>query len=285
MLAFILNYLPGILPTLSAPDISSSVSNGSLVYPNQPITITCITRNSQILAWESEDYIGGRSQIAFTSSNRPNSTDTGRNGAVAILISVSNDNGELIITSELLVNITISSIISSVICHNVDTGQADYIVFHRTNESATEFMYPNTTDICPEDRINVTCTARNTSIIQWSGRSLANGQIHCIRSDPVRRNDTIGNTIVDIFTEYSAADVNGNTVLTCSLSFIASELPINEQLSLMCLNVDIGVREVATITLQITGMYTGYSTCTCMCVSVHVLGLHCQGKIFSLISM
>ncbi|MCG8621961.1 MAG: hypothetical protein MJE68_08215 [Proteobacteria bacterium] len=262
-LNFILNYLPGILPALSAPDLRSSVSNGSLVYPEQPITITCVTRNTQILAWESEDYIGGMSQIVFASSSQPDSTDTGRNGAIAILISVNNDNGELVITSELLINITTRSKTSSVTCRNVDNGQTDSIVFHRTNESATELMYPNKTEICPKDRINITCMARNTSIIQWSSRSLSNGQIHCIRSDPVRRNDTMGNTVVDIFTEYSAADVNGNTVLTCSLSFVASELPINEQLSLVCLNVDIGVREVATISLQTAGMYSMCGSVQC----------------------
>ena len=258
---FILNDLTGILQTLSAPDLYSSVSNGSLVYPEQPITITCVTRNSQILAWESTDYIGGRSQITFTSNNQPDSTDTSRNGAVAILISVTSDNGELVITSELLINITTRSIMSSVTCHNIDIGQTDNIVFHRTNESATELAYPNKTKICPDDRINITCTARNTSIIQWSSRNLSNRQVHCIRSDPVMRNDTIGNTNVDILTEYSAADLNGNTVLTCRLSFIASELPLNQQLLLVCLNVDIGVREVATFTLQIAGMYS-------MCVSV-----------------
>ena len=257
-LNFILNYLPGILPALSAPDLRSSVSNGSLVYPEQPITITCVTTNSQILAWESEDYIGGRSQIVFSSSDQPDITDTGRNGAFAILISVTtDDNGELVITSELLINITTRSKTSSVTCRNVDNGQTDSIVFHRTNESATELMYPNKTEICPEDRINITCMARNTSIIQWSSRSLSNGQIHCRRSDPVRRNDTMGNTVVDIFTEYSAADINGNTVLTCNLSFVASKLPLNEQLLLVCLNIDIGVRKVATVNLQIAGMHTG----------------------------
>ena len=208
----ILNDLTGILPTLSAPDLHSSVSNGSLVYPEQPITITCVTRNSQILAWESTDYIGGRSQITFTSNNQPDSTDTSRNGAVAILISVTSDNGELVITSELLINITTRSIMSSVTCHNVDSGQTDNIVFHRTNESATELVYPNKTKICPDERISITCMARNTSIIQWSSRSLSNGQIHCIRNDPVIRNDTIGNTDVDILTEYSATDLNGNAL-------------------------------------------------------------------------
>ena len=202
----------------------------------------------------------------FASSSQPDSTDTGRNGAFAILISVTtDDNGELVITSELLINITIRSKTSSVTCRNVDNGQTDSIVFLRTNESATELMYPNKTEICPEDRINVTCTARNTSIIQWSSRSLSNGQIHCIRSDPIRRNDTMGNTVVDIFTEYSAADISGNTVLTCSLSFVASKLPINEQLSLVCLNVDIGVREVATISLQTAGIQHVCTVCVGVC--------------------
>lgn len=254
-----------ILVVLGAPDLRSSVPSGSPVYPQQPVTITCTTINSQILAWEGEDYIGGGSQLTFTSNSRLDSTVVSRNGAIAILISISNSNEGLTITSELLINITTHSTVSRVTCRNVDTGQTDSVEFHKTNENATElaFSLVNKTEICPEDRINVTCMGRNTSIIQWSSSNLANRQIHCRMGDPDLQSVTISNTNIDVSTEYSAADANGNTILTCSLSFVARELPVNQQFSLTCLNVDIGVRAAAAITLQLSdqcGTITTYTT-------------------------
>ena len=52
-----------------------------------------------------------------------------------------------------------------------------------------------------------------------------NRQIHCYcrKGDRIQRNITIGNTNIDVSTEYSAADAQGNTVVTCGLSFIVSE--------------------------------------------------------------
>ena len=189
---------------LRAPDLHSSVPSGSPVYPEQPITITCTTRNSQILAWESDEYIGGGGQVVFTSNNLPDSIDTSRNGALAILISVTTNNGEPIIQSELLINITTRSSSSRVMCRNVDNGETDTVVFHKTNESATELLLTNATKICPEDHISVACMARNTSIIEWSS-NLSSRQVYCRKGVPTVRNITIGDTELDVFMEYTAA--------------------------------------------------------------------------------
>ena len=179
----------------------------------------------------------------------------GRNGTLAILISVTNNNGELVLTSKLLISITTRSSSSRVTCRNIDSGETDSVIFHKTNERATELVLANKTRICPDDRINITCMARNTSIIQWSS-NLSSRQIYCRKDNQTTRNITISNTDVDIFTEYSAADSNGNTVLRCSLILTASELPVNQQLSLSCLNSDIGVREAVSISFQQSGMCT-----------------------------
>ena len=70
------------------------------------------------------------------------------------------------------------------------------------------------------------------------------------------------------FRRLCAADSNGNSVLTCSLTVTASELLVNQQLSLACLNVDIGVPEAATITFQIAGVCVCLCVCVCVCVRV-----------------
>ena len=257
-----------ILLVLSAPDLHSLVPNP--VYPRQPVTITCTTRNSQTLAWESEEYIGGGTQLLLTSSHSPYSTNTSRNGAIGILISVTNDNGELMIESELLINITTRSSSSHVTCRNVNSGETDTVVFYKTNESATELLLTNATKICPEDSISVACTARNTSLIKWSS-NLHNRPLYCENNDPAVRNITINSGDINIFTDYLATSASGDSVLTCSLTIMASELPVDQQISLECLNVDIGVPQASTITFQITG--TCACVCVCVCVCVPVSGV------------
>lgn len=64
-------------------------------------------------------------------------------------------------------------------------------------------------------------------LIEWSS-NLNNRHINCRKGDPATHNITIGNAVeVDIFTAYYVADANGNTLLTCILTLLASELQMN----------------------------------------------------------
>ena len=120
-------------------------------------------------------------------------------------------------------------------------------------ENATELV-TNNTKICNDDRITLNCIVRNSTIIQWSSSFYGSGdQILCQRGDSSIRNTTINNIEMDIFTNYTAAGLNRDSLLSCNVSFLASALPVNQQLSVTCLNVDVEVQ--STISFQITGMY------------------------------
>ena len=108
--------------------------------------------------------------------------------------------------------------------------------------------------ICPEDDLRLECTARNSSIIEWS----SNNNFYftyCQKNDPPVRNDTIGATqIITVKTNYS--DETSDSTLICSLDIQARALPTNQQLTFTCLNVDIGIR--ASASFEVAGILTLY---------------------------
>ena len=120
-------------------------------------------------------------------------------------------------------------------------------------ENATELVVTNDTEICNDNRITLNCIVRNSTIIQWSSSFYGAGdQILCQRGDSSIRNTTINNIEMDIFTNYTAAGLNRDSLLSCNVRFLASALPVNQQLSVTCLNVDVEVQ--STNSFQITGM-------------------------------
>ena len=118
-------------------------------------------------------------------------------------------------------------------------------------ENATELVLTDETKICNDDKITLTCIARNSTIIQWTS-SFYMDQIQCHKDDPSRRNTSINNMDIDMFTNYTAAGINRDSLLSCNVSFLASALPVNQQISVTCMNVAVEVE--TTISFQITGM-------------------------------
>lgn len=118
-------------------------------------------------------------------------------------------------------------------------------------ENATELVLTNETKICNDDKITLSCTARNSTIIKWTS-SFYEDQIQCHRDDPSRHNTSINNMDLDIFTNYTAVGLNRDSLLSCNLSFMASVLPVNQKISVTCMNVAVEVE--TTISFQIIGM-------------------------------
>ena len=122
-------YVGTFVKVLCDPDLNPSVPDGSAVYINQPVTIHCITRGSQAMAWRSDEYIGSGRQLAFNSGSTPGAIDTSPNGAQATFVRMDNDNGELMLQS--ILSISVVSIHSSftITCHNIDTGSTDGVTY------------------------------------------------------------------------------------------------------------------------------------------------------------
>ena len=117
--------------------LSSSLNGSSSAYPQQVITFTCVTRGSSILAWSSDEYIGpGGALLTFVAFDPLGTTTASfiNPDTAAVLVSSSNENGEIVLESTL--QITVSSLFptSSVACHNVDGGAVSSFTFHIPGE-------------------------------------------------------------------------------------------------------------------------------------------------------
>ena len=114
---------------LCEPDLSPSVPDGSAVYVNQPVTINCITRGSQAMAWRSDEYIGRGQQLTFNSGSTPGAIDTSPNGAQATFIRADNNNGEVMLQSILLISVASIHSRFTVTCRNIDTGSTESVTY------------------------------------------------------------------------------------------------------------------------------------------------------------
>ena len=130
------------------------------------------------------------------------------------------------------------------------------------DDNATNIVLPNTL-LCPEDDLRVECTARNTSIIQWSSSAFKSDNFAlCQRDDPSIRNYTTSDGIgIVVEAHYSASTF----VLACNLEIKASQLPMDQQLLFTCHNVDIGISKNGTS--EVSGKLGKNSTKIRMCVT------------------
>ena len=120
---------------LCRPDLIPSVPDGSAVYINQPITITCITRNSQALAWRSDQYIGPGQQLSFNSLSTPGTKEISPNGAEATFVRMDNNNGELTLQSILRISVIPTFTTFTVTCRNIDTGVSESVTYQTRSKS------------------------------------------------------------------------------------------------------------------------------------------------------
>ena len=109
----------------SAPEITlySSLANrhSDIVHEGEIITFTCIIRESPILAWRCDEYIGHDAQIEFLSVDPPGYMVVSHN-ANATLNNVTQDNGVIVLNSTLRIQASSQFSRASVSCENVGLG-------------------------------------------------------------------------------------------------------------------------------------------------------------------
>ena len=96
----------------------------------QPITFTCTTRNTGILEWRSQEYIGDGNILQLLSINCVgNNATSGKKLAVATCKEITYDHGVEVIESELYLEALVQFPISTVTCTNNGRGSSASIQF------------------------------------------------------------------------------------------------------------------------------------------------------------
>ena len=110
------------------------------MFVDQPITITCIAWGTQILAWESDEYIGHGGQLAFGPGDMEGtiagSDVMEQTYAILTRSRAMDDNSkpQLPIESQLHLTVVSKYQTFTITCRNVDLGLADSITYHISGE-------------------------------------------------------------------------------------------------------------------------------------------------------
>ena len=99
------------------------------VCPNEPVTCTCVTGFSMMHSWISYEYIGRNDQLQFTSSDSIGTRLSMANSDVfAVLVSISNENENVVITSNLTVQAARMDMPVVLTCVNVGSQNSTVIL-------------------------------------------------------------------------------------------------------------------------------------------------------------
>ena len=125
--------------------MSSTLIDGHLAYPGQRVVFTCVTRNSSILEWRSDEHIGTDGddiQIYSIGTDRDNVTSVTIPTTYATRDSVTMDNGITVIVSQLFITASDRFPTSSVTCGINSLGPRQTISFNTigTALNATVFI-------------------------------------------------------------------------------------------------------------------------------------------------
>ena len=114
--------------------MSSTLIDEHLAYPGQRVTFTCVTRNSTILEWQSDEHIGtdGDDIQIYSIGNRENVTSVTIPMAYAIRVNVTEINGITVIVSQLIITASDHFPTSSVTCGINSLGPRQTITFNTT---------------------------------------------------------------------------------------------------------------------------------------------------------
>ena len=121
-----------------AQEINSTLRQGLYACPGDEVNFTCETRDSQVLAWSSDVYIGENQQIEFLSidregTTRPSLTDP---NTIGILMSVYDREDTRVMVSNLLITVlkNINQEGHSITCINVGVGTRKVTPFYLAGE-------------------------------------------------------------------------------------------------------------------------------------------------------
>ena len=120
----------------STIDLVSKPDNGSTLYNNQPVSVLCTARHSQVLVWESNEYIGQGRQVAVFLSDSTGVRVLLSTDLEVLVISTSNTLGDEMIQSRLtVINVTSTYPNFTITCRNSDHGMAASVSYHTTGKS------------------------------------------------------------------------------------------------------------------------------------------------------
>ena len=114
--------------------MSSTLIDGHLAYPGQRVIFICVTRNSTILEWRSDEHIGtdGDDIQIYSVGNRVNVTSVTIPTTYATQVNVTMENGVIVIVSRLFITASDHFPTSSVMCRINSLGPVETIVFNTT---------------------------------------------------------------------------------------------------------------------------------------------------------
>lgn len=122
--------------------LNSTVSTKGVAYLDQVIVFTCITRDSLILEWYSNEYIGtGGHRLQLVSVNCIGANETSDiPGTSATCLNVTKENNETVIVSQLLVRAYLQIPASTVTCNNNGHGSNKSVTFQTEGKIDVFFM-------------------------------------------------------------------------------------------------------------------------------------------------
>ena len=254
--------------------MSTSLPNGSYVFVNQLITISCTTTGSHVLAWQSDEYTGPNVQVALTSNGDITGGEI-KNGSVGF-INVQGTGQQIQISSKLCIVVLPGREFFTIKCRNIDLGDEANVTFQLygmymynsytykyyydvyinfLDKNATELEVPNNeSNFCPGDYVTVSCNVRNSNssrIRMSDAHNNTSLEVQCGDSENQLIQTTFDENPI-INTSFSDNIGDGSSSLNCTVSLRAEQLSRNEpSLFVSCLNPEIGLQ--ANKTLEFRG--------------------------------
>ena len=111
--------------------LNSTLIGGNRTYSHQWVVFKCIARNTTILEWQSDEYIGrgGNSIQIYNAGDRDNVTSRANPNTYATRVSVMVENGITVIVSQLFIRASEMFPTSSVTCRIDGRGPSETISF------------------------------------------------------------------------------------------------------------------------------------------------------------
>ena len=119
--------------------LNSTLIRGHLALPGQRVVFTCVIRNSTLLEWQSNDYIGingDNIQIYSVGSRTLNVTSVTIPTTYATRVNVTVEDGVPVIVSQLFITASEQFPTSSVTCRINGQGPQETISFNTTGMKA-----------------------------------------------------------------------------------------------------------------------------------------------------
>lgn len=105
--------------------LTSTISDGDVVCPEDIVTFTCVTRDSAIIGWNSVEYIGPGLQLEFDEGGNRDEIQRGTvdSNTVATFINDTLENQIRVLVSQLQINVSSASATPSVTCVHVSNNR------------------------------------------------------------------------------------------------------------------------------------------------------------------